>query len=130
MFVRNRANIIQKLTKADSRRYVSSKDNPADLISRSTETPLAIIRNKCWIPSVRNVMKEIIKNCITCRKDTIEKTGETFILGRYQRTLALDIEEERCSFPCKAARRRGPQVIAGKSPPIHQCRRNMQITKE
>ncbi|GFQ82432.1 hypothetical protein TNCT_282691 [Trichonephila clavata] len=36
--------------------------------SLSAEATLANIRNSFWIPSARNVVRKILRTCITCRK--------------------------------------------------------------
>ncbi|GFX24270.1 uncharacterized protein TNCV_1366491 [Trichonephila clavipes] len=67
-FVRNRVSIIQELTESDFWKHVNSENNPADILSRGAEATLANIRNSFWIPSVRNVVRKILRTCITCRK--------------------------------------------------------------
>ncbi|GFX23515.1 integrase_H2C2 domain-containing protein [Trichonephila clavipes] len=67
-FVRNRVSIIQELTESDFWKHVNSENNPADILSRGAETTLTNIRNSFWIPSARNVVRKILRTCITCRK--------------------------------------------------------------
>ncbi|GFR21740.1 DUF5641 domain-containing protein [Trichonephila clavata] len=47
-------------------RLLCSKSKVAPL--KSAEATLANIRNSFWIPSARNVVRKILKTCITCRK--------------------------------------------------------------
>ncbi|GFX04731.1 integrase catalytic domain-containing protein [Trichonephila clavipes] len=67
-FVRNRVSIIQELTESDFWKHVNSENNPADILSRGAEATLANIRNSFWIPSTRNVVRKILRTCITCWK--------------------------------------------------------------
>ncbi|GFV83705.1 integrase catalytic domain-containing protein [Trichonephila clavipes] len=68
IFVRNRVSIIQELTESDFWKHVNSENNPADILSRGAEAALTNIRNSFWIPSARNVVRKILRTCITCRK--------------------------------------------------------------
>ncbi|GFR15231.1 DUF5641 domain-containing protein, partial [Trichonephila clavata] len=47
-------------------RLLCSKSKVAPL--KSAETTKAKIRNSFWIPSARNVVRKILRTCITCRK--------------------------------------------------------------
>ncbi|GFU59026.1 uncharacterized protein TNCV_794371 [Trichonephila clavipes] len=60
--------MIQELTESDFWKYLNSENNPADILSRDAEATLANIRNSFWIPSARNVVRKILRTCITCRK--------------------------------------------------------------
>ncbi|GFW71555.1 transposable element Tc3 transposase [Trichonephila clavipes] len=66
--MRNLVSIIQELTEGDFWKHVNSENNPADILSRGAEATLANIRNSFWITSTRNVVRKILRTCITCRK--------------------------------------------------------------
>ncbi|GFX47237.1 integrase catalytic domain-containing protein [Trichonephila clavipes] len=75
-FVKNRIKEIQKYTDPIEWRHCPGKDNPADLLSRGTQTTLFLIRQYYWIPSGQNRVRRVINRCLTCFKTRIRTVNQ------------------------------------------------------